>query len=77
MTMKTTMPIASRRTLFALGGGVLAAALSASARRATSPESLAVPEPEGALAETRHRTVDVGGLQILYREAVQASGRFL
>ena len=60
---------ASRRTFVGLAGGVLAATLSASARGATSPGSPAVPAPEEALAETRFRTVDVGGLEIFYREA--------
>jgi pimeloyl-ACP methyl ester carboxylesterase len=77
MTMKTTMPLASRRTLVELGGGHLAAAQSASARGATPPESPAVPALGGALAETRHRTVDVGGLQIFYREAGPAAAPVL
>ena len=63
------MSMASRRTFVGLGGGVLAAALSASARGATPPESPAVPAPGEAPAETRYRTIDVGGLQIFYREA--------
>jgi pimeloyl-ACP methyl ester carboxylesterase len=66
MTMMTT--IASRRTFVGLGGGVLAAAFSASARGAT-PGLSAVPAVGGASAETRYRTVDVGGLEIFYREA--------
>ena len=37
MTMRTTMPIASRRAFVGLGAGVLAAALSASARGVTPP----------------------------------------
>jgi pimeloyl-ACP methyl ester carboxylesterase len=53
------MPIASRRTFAGLAGSVLAAALSASARGATRPADLA----------TRYRTIDVGGLEIFYREA--------
>src|SRR6476620_172500 len=77
MTMTTMMPLASRRTFVGLGGGVLAAALSASARGATPPESPAVPALGGALAGTRHRTVDVGGLQIFYREAGPAAAPLL
>ena len=40
MTVRTTMPIASRRAFVGLGAGVLAAALSASARGATPPGSI-------------------------------------
>jgi pimeloyl-ACP methyl ester carboxylesterase len=69
MTMRATMPIASRRTFVGLGGGVLAAALSESARDATPPGSPAVAAPEEALAETRHLTIAVDGLEIFYREA--------
>jgi hypothetical protein len=63
------MPIASRRTFVGLGGGVLAAALSASARDATPPGAPAVAAPGEALAETRHLTIAVDGLEIFYREA--------
>jgi pimeloyl-ACP methyl ester carboxylesterase len=63
------MPIASRRSFVGLWSGVLGAALSASARGATPPGLPAVPVPGGALAETRYRTIDVGGLEIFYREA--------
>ena len=77
MTVRTTMPIASRRTfgwtLAGLGGGVLAAALLASARGATPPGLPTVPAAGGALAETRYRTIDVGGLEIFYREAGSAA----
>src|SRR5580704_12247045 len=73
MTMRTTMPIASRRTFAGLAGGVLAAALSASARGATPTVLLAASAPGEALAETRYRTVDVGGLEIFYREAGPAA----
>jgi pimeloyl-ACP methyl ester carboxylesterase len=73
MTMRTTMPIASRRTFAGLAGGVLAAALSASARGATPTVLPAASAPGEALAETRHRTVDVGGLEIFYREAGPAA----
>ena len=66
------MPIASRRTFAGLGGGVLAAALSASARVATPPGLGAVPVPGTAL-ETRYRTIDVNGLEIFYREAGPAA----
>jgi alpha/beta hydrolase family protein len=69
--------MASRRTFVGLGGGVLAAALSASARGATSPESVTAPAAGGELAETRHRTIDVGGLQIFYREAGPATAPVL
>ena len=69
MVMRTTMAIASRRTFSGLGGAVLAATLSASARGATPPGLSAVPAPAEARAETRHRTIDVGGLEIFYREA--------
>ena len=75
MTLKTTRPVASRRTFVGLGGGVLAAALSASARGATPPPD--VPAPEGALAATRYRTVDVAGLQIFYRDAGSATAPVL
>src|SRR5438309_375552 len=68
MTMRTTMPIASRRAFVGLGAGVPAAALSASARGATPPGLAAVPAP-GKAIETRYRTIDVGGLEIFYREA--------
>ena len=33
-----------------------------------------MPRPEGTFAETRHRTIDVGGLEIFYREAGPAAG---
>ena len=70
--MRTKMPIASRRTFVGLGGGVLAV-LSASTGGAT-PAGL--PAGRGAregLVETHYRTVDVGGLQIFYREAGPAA----
>jgi alpha/beta hydrolase fold len=73
MTMSTTMPIALRRTFVGLGGGVAAAALSASAKAATPPGLPAVPAPGEALAETRYRAADVGGLEIFYREAGPAA----
>jgi pimeloyl-ACP methyl ester carboxylesterase len=69
LPMKTTMPIAPRRGFLGLGGGVLAAALSVSAGGATPPGVPAAPVPGDALAETRYRTIDVGGLEIFYREA--------
>ena len=69
MTMRTTTPVASRRTFVGLGGGVLAAALSASATGATPPGLPPVAVPGEALAQTRYRTIDVGGLEIFYREA--------
>ena len=73
MTMSTMMSVASRRTFVGLGGSVLAAALSASARGAAPPALPAVPVPGEALAETRYRTIDVGGLEIFYREAGPAA----
>ena len=67
------MPISSRRafcwTFGGLGGGLLAGALSASARGLASPGLGLVQVPERAFAETRYRTIDVGGLEIFYREA--------
>jgi len=60
------MTVASRRDFVGLGGGVLAAALSASAG---GPESPAPLGSEAPVSETHHRTADVGGLQIFYREA--------
>jgi pimeloyl-ACP methyl ester carboxylesterase len=57
------MPVASRRTFVGLGGGVLAAALSSSARSATLPGSPAV----------RYRVIEVGGVEIFYREAGPAA----
>jgi pimeloyl-ACP methyl ester carboxylesterase len=72
MIMRTTMPIASRRAFVRLGAGVLAATLSASARGATPPGLAAGPAP-GKELETRYRTVDVGGLEIFYREAGPAA----
>ena len=68
-----SMPIASRRTFAGLGGAVLAAALSASARGATPPGLPAVRAPEETPAETHYRTIDVGGLEIFYREAGPAA----
>ena len=77
MTVRTTMPIASRRsfgwTFARLGGGLLAAALSGSTQGAGSPGLPAVPAPGEAFAETRYRTIDVGGLEIFYREAGPAA----
>jgi pimeloyl-ACP methyl ester carboxylesterase len=72
MTMRSMMPIASRRTFAGLGG-FLAAALTVSAKGATPPGLPAVPAPGEALAETRYRTIDVGGLEIFYREAGPAA----
>jgi len=68
MATWTTVRIASRRTFVGLAGGVLAAGLSASARVA-APGPHAVPAPGEALVETRYRTIDVGGVEIFYREA--------
>jgi pimeloyl-ACP methyl ester carboxylesterase len=69
----TTMPIASRRSFVGLGGSVLAAALSASATGATPKGLPVVAAHRWAVAETRYRTIDVGGLQIFYREAGPAA----
>lgn len=63
------MPVASRRTFVGLGGGVIAAALSASARGDTRPELPAGPAAGEPPVATRHRTIDVEGLEIFYREA--------
>ena len=68
MATWTTVRIASRRTFVGLAGGVLAAGLSASARVA-APGPHAVPAPGEALVETRYRTINVGGVEIFYREA--------
>lgn len=73
MTMRTTMPISSRRAFIGLGSGIVAAALSASARGPVPPGLAAVPAPGKAFAETRFRTIDVGGLEIFYREAGPAA----
>src|SRR5262245_15971885 len=72
MTMRTAISIASRRTFAGLGTGFLAAALSSSARGAAPPGSTAVLAPGEATAGTRYRTIDVGGLEIFYREAGSA-----
>jgi pimeloyl-ACP methyl ester carboxylesterase len=57
-----------------MGGGVLAAALSPSSARGAAPAALATARLlGGALAETRYRSIDVGGLQIFYREAGPAA----
>jgi pimeloyl-ACP methyl ester carboxylesterase len=63
-------PVASRRTFAGLGGAVLAAAISASARGAAPPAASAAEE---MIVETRYRTVDVDGLEIFYREAGPAA----
>ena len=52
-----------------LGGAAAAWPISASAQQTTPPGLPAAPAPEAALAETRYRTIDVGGLDIFYREA--------
>ena len=64
MTMRTTMPIVSRRAFSGLGAGFVATTLSTSASGATLP---------GLALETRCRTIDVGGLEIFYREAGPAA----
>ena len=72
MTMRTTTPVASRRTLVGLGGGVLAAALSASATGATPPGLPPVAVPGEALAETRYRTTGSGEVRSSPNERVNA-----
>jgi pimeloyl-ACP methyl ester carboxylesterase len=67
------LPIAPRRTFVGLAGGVLAAAISASATGAAPTGLPAVPMFGGTLAETRYRTIDVGGLEIFYREGGPAA----
>jgi hypothetical protein len=52
-----------------LGGAAAAWPIFASAQHVTSPELQAAPAPGAALAETRYHTIDVGGLDIFYREA--------
>jgi pimeloyl-ACP methyl ester carboxylesterase len=70
--MSTKMPIASRRTFVGLGSGVVVAGLSSKSRGATPPE---LPVAAGNVpAETRYRTIDVGGLAIFYREAGPIGG---
>jgi len=64
---------ASRRTFIGLGGAVLAAGLSTSARGAASPGWPAVSAPEDGHAETRYLAIDVAGLEIFYREAGPAA----
>jgi pimeloyl-ACP methyl ester carboxylesterase len=67
--MSTTTHIASRRTFAGISGGLLAAALSASARSATPSGLPAVPSPGQPVTEIRYRTLNLGGLNIFYREA--------
>jgi pimeloyl-ACP methyl ester carboxylesterase len=67
------MPLASRRTFVGLGAGILAAAFSATARAAKAPRLELFAAPAKELAEIRYRTVDVGGLEIFYREAGAAT----
>ena len=69
MTRTTMVPVATRRMFVGLGGGALAATLATSAGGATLSGSLTLPGRAAALAETRYRTVDAGGLKIFYREA--------
>ena len=52
-----------------LGGAVAAWPVSASAQHVTSPGLQAATAPGEALAETRYHIIDVGGLDIFYREA--------
>ena len=71
--MRDTIHIASRRTFVGLGVGVVAAAFSASERGAVPlPGFAALPAPGRVPVETRYRTINVGGLEIFYREAGQA-----
>jgi pimeloyl-ACP methyl ester carboxylesterase len=73
MTTKTTMPVASRRTFVGLGGSVIAAALSASGRGGAPSGSSGLSAPGEAALETRYRTIDLGGLEVFYREAGPAA----
>ena len=52
-----------------LGGAVAAWPVSASAQHVTSPGLQAATAPGEALAETPYHIIDVGGLDIFYREA--------
>ena len=52
-----------------LGGAVAAWPVSASAQHVTSQGLQAATAPGEALAETRYHIIDVGGLDIFYREA--------
>jgi len=55
------MPMATRRTFVGVGGGIVAAALSASAEQATLSVSPAVPAAERAPGEVHYRTIHVNG----------------
>jgi hypothetical protein len=54
-----------------LGGAAAAWPISASAQHATPPGLPATPAPGEALAQTRYRTIDVGGLDIFYQPVQQ------
>jgi pimeloyl-ACP methyl ester carboxylesterase len=56
-----------------LGGAAAAWPIFASAQHVTSPGSQSAPAPAAALAETRYITMDVGRLDIFYREAGPAA----
>ena len=64
------IPIASRRAFIGLGSSALAAAFAGSARGATRS---GIPAAKKGTAEMRYRTIDVGGLEIFYREAGPAA----
>ena len=66
--MRDTLSIVSRRTFVGLGTGVVAA-FSAFGSGAVQPRFAIVPASGMMPAETRYRTIDVGGLKIFYREA--------
>lgn len=67
------MTIASRRTFAGIGSAVLAAAVSAPATTARSAGLQSLHRVGSASGETRYRTIDIGGVEIFYREAGPAT----